>query len=135
MTQQEPTHERLGILIVEDSDLLREIFCRVLRDMHSVYTASGIKEGWRLYREKSPDIVFLDIGLPDGNGHDLACMIKEQNPATYVIMATASHSIENRDEAERNHVDGVIAKPFTKKEINDYVDRYMAVRHRIPCGK
>lgn len=128
--QQKPVRERLCILVVEDSDLLREMFHQAFHDVHSLYMASNLKEGWKLFLDKTPHIVFLDIGLPDGNGHDLARIIKEQDPNTYIIMATASHYVEDKKEAVQNHVDGFIVKPFDKKKINDYIDQYLTTRYR-----
>lgn len=130
MSQQKSSHERLCILIVEDSDVLREMFRRAFHDMHLVYAASSVKEGWELYLDKSPSIVFLDIGLPDGSGHDLARRIKEKNPATYIVMATASRDVGDKQEAVYSRVDGFITKPFNKQEINDYVDRFMVARRK-----
>jgi DNA-binding response OmpR family regulator len=123
--QPKPTHERLCILVVEDSDVLREMFLHAFSSMHIVYAADKIEDGWKLYIDKNPDIVFLDISLPDGNGHDLALRIKKRNPNTYVVMATASRYTEDKQEAASNHVDGFLTKPFTKKEINEHVSWYM----------
>jgi DNA-binding response OmpR family regulator len=127
---QEQTHERLCILVVEDSDMLRKMFHKAFRDEHTVYAASGVKEAWRLYIDKNPPIVFVDIGLPDGNGHDLAHKIKEHNPAAYVVMATASDYVEDKEEAGHNHADGFITKPFNRQEIQDYIERCIALRRR-----
>lgn len=128
-------HDKLRILVVEDSDFLREMFRRALRGEHAVYAAAGAKEGWRLYQEKEPDIIFVDIGLPDGNGHDLARKIKEYNPAAFVVMATASDFAEDREVADQNNADGYIAKPYNKQEINDYVDHCLFLNHRDSAQK
>lgn len=127
----QPAHVRLGILIVEDSDMLRELFTQAFSSLHNVYAASNVTEGWQMYIDKNPDIVFMDIGLPDGNGHDLARMIKKRNPMTYVIMATASRYTDDKKEAAQNHVDGFITKPFSKKEMNDHVNWYLTNNRRI----
>ena len=126
--QQE--HPPLRILVVEDSDLSRELFRRALKSGPSLYAASGAKEGWRLFVEKKPDIVFVDLGLPDGDGHDLARRIKETAPECFVIIATANDCAEDRERAGLNHADGFIAKPFNKAEINDYIAHCLALRAR-----
>jgi two-component system, chemotaxis family, chemotaxis protein CheY len=131
--EQKLANKRLRILVVEDHDLLREALLEAFSGMHIVYTASSVKEGWKLYLETTPSIVFLDIGLPDGDGHDLARRFKEQNPATYIVMTTASRHIEDKKEAVHNHVDGYISKPFSKREINDYVDRYITASCKTAC--
>ncbi|MDR3425572.1 MAG: response regulator [Alphaproteobacteria bacterium] len=111
------------VLLVEDSDLLRQIFKAAFSVENQIETASGAKEGWLAYLTKSPDIVFLDIGLPDGNGHDLAHRIKARTPSTFVVMATANDYTEDRQEAWFNDVDGFITKPYDKQQITDLIDR------------
>jgi len=123
-----PAASPLKILLVEDSDLLRQIFRAAFRDEHLIETASGAKEGWKFYQEHKPDIVFLDIILPDGSGHDLAYRIKERDPRAFVVMATANDFTDDRVEARFNHVDGFITKPFDKKQIDDLISSFMAKR-------
>src|ERR1700733_14025076 len=104
--------ERLRILVVDDSDVQKLIFLKVLSCMHIIYTASNAKRGWERYLEIAPHIVFLDIGLPAGNGNDLARMIKEHDQTTYIVMATSNSDRENKEKAVYNRVDGFIVKPI-----------------------
>jgi DNA-binding NarL/FixJ family response regulator len=90
--------------------------------------AATAKEGWNLYLKNNPDIVFLDILLPDGSGNDLAHKIKEHNPKAYIVMATASDYADDKEEAAFNHVDGFPTKPFDKQKVDDLIDRYWATR-------
>jgi DNA-binding response OmpR family regulator len=126
MPHQKPVRQQLRILVVEDHDLLRRLFSEAFRDLHIVYTAGDAREGWKLYLDKTPEVVFLDIALPDASGHKLARQIKQRNPASYVIMATVSDCAEDKHEAARNNADGFIVKPFDKNKITGYIDRYLA---------
>ena len=128
--KQEQDHQKLNVLVVEDNDLLREVFLLVLRAQHKAFGARGAKEGWRLYNEKKPDIVFMDIRLPDGSGHDLTRKIKEDNPLVYVIMATVNDFVEEKERAANNHADGFISKPFNKDEIADCIERCLTLKRR-----
>lgn len=118
----------LCILIVEDSNILRRIFSTMLSKEHVIETAANVEEGWDLYLQKSPDIVFLDIMLPDGNGHDLAHRIKDRNPESFIIMATVSDTADDKEQAAFNHVDGFLTKPFGKQKIDDVIARYWTAR-------
>ena len=120
--------DRLCILIVEDSIVFREILKASLGDGYEVYIAANARQGWALHREKSPHIVFMDIGLPKGSGHDLARAIKQDDPSIYVVMATGSHDMADKVIAVRNHTDGFLVKPLQMKEINACVERYHALR-------
>lgn len=116
---------RLSIMVVEDCRMSRKMFHLIFGDDHYVTMAAGVEDGWKLYLEKTPNMVFIDIGLPDGSGNDLAQRIKAHNPAVYIVMATASRKIDDKVAAVRNHVDGYIGKPLRKKELGAYVDRYL----------
>lgn len=126
--EQKKARSPLHILVIEDSDFLREIFTTALDKEHVIETAKNAKDGWMLYMKKNPDIVFLDILLPDGNGHDLAYRIKERTPKTFVVMATASDYVDDKEEASFNRVNGYVTKPFDKKKIDEIIDLYWATR-------
>ena len=127
--------DRLNILIVEDQSFLRNLLAEVLRTDYAIETAADLKEGWNLYVKKAPDIVFLDIQLPDGSGHALAHRIKELDPASYIVMVTASNQRDDVELAKENHVDGFIIKPFNKKKISDCIDYYLVSRNISPKKK
>jgi YesN/AraC family two-component response regulator len=120
----------LRILIVEDNNFLRHLFCQSFYHSHLLYPAATAERGWRLYLEQTPHIVFLDIKLPGINGHMLASQIKQHTPQAFVVMVTASDKREDMEEAMHNHVDGFIVKPFSKRKINDYIERYKATYPR-----
>jgi len=128
MTKPNTLRSPLHILVVEDSDFLRQIFSTTLGKEHIVNEAPDMKTGWDLYLKKSPNIVFLDILLPDGNGHDLAYKIKEHNPKTFVVMATASDYSDDKEEAVFNRVDGFLTKPFGKQHIDTMIERFWTAR-------
>ena len=120
----------LHILIVEDNSFLRNLFCQAFHQTHILHAAATAEEGWRLYLDKAPSLVFLDIQLPGIGGHALAKQIKQQYASAYIVMITASDSVEDVEEALHNHVDGFIVKPFSKEKINAYIDRYLESRPR-----
>jgi len=120
---------RLNILIVEDQYFLRSLLSEVLNTGFDVDGVEDIKEGWNFYLQKAPDIVFLDIQLPDGSGHALAKKIKELDPSSYIVMVTASNQLNDVEMAKQNHVDGFIVKPFNKKRISDCIDHYLATHN------
>lgn len=114
----------LCILVVEDNELLQQIFLSTYKNAHVVRTASTIKQAWEMFNRKPPDIVFMDIALPDGNGHDLVYRIKKARPETYIVMVTASTYTDDKEEAVFNHVNGFITKPFGKAQIDGTIARY-----------
>lgn len=113
--------------------MLRSLFLQAFRGTYEVQTASTAEEGWSKYESQKPDVIFLDIRLPDVPGHALAERIKADNPQAYIVMATAYDSPAERQSAEENHVDGYIVKPFDKKTIMNHIELYKA-KLNVSCS-
>jgi CheY-like chemotaxis protein len=126
--QERGSRKQLKILVVEDQQLLRRLLHEVLRGEHAVESVAGLHEGWNLYLEKAPDVAFLDIGLADGNGHDLARAIKQIDPDSCVVMVTANNTPDEIEAARFNHANGFVAKPYSKNQIFTCIDRYIGAR-------
>lgn len=122
--QRSSGQNRLRMLVVEDQLFSRKLLYEALRGDYIVEAASTVHDGWRYFLENAPDIIFLDIELSDANGHILAHRVKEMDSSTYVVMVTANHGMEDVQLARQNHVDGFIAKPFSKQAIRDCIDKY-----------
>jgi DNA-binding NtrC family response regulator len=78
-----------SILFIEDHKDTLKLFSRVLRGMgYSVVTGTTVAEAERLVNNQQYDILITDIGLPDGNGHDIIEMMGKSNPSTKCIAIT-----------------------------------------------
>lgn len=93
----------MNALIVEDSpvfrDVLRAILCAWFPGI-KICEAEGVAQGHARFREQAPGVVFVDIGLPDGNGLDLVKRVKREAPGTAVAVCT-SHDQPAYEEAAR----------------------------------
>lgn len=81
----------MKILVVDDSALVYERVAELLPappGMEIVGHAMTAEEGLRCRRERAPDLVILDIQLPDGSGMDVLHQIKAESPGTRVITLT-----------------------------------------------
>ncbi len=117
----------LSALIVEDTLELAEILQVTLERMHMITAhESHASRAFTRFNEMHPDVVLLDIGLPDGPGWKLLDNIKEQQrtqggsmPA--VIVITAFGDAANRLVGKLHGVCGYLVKPFTPREIEHAV--------------
>ena len=130
---QRPFRKQLQVLVVEDQIFSQRLLCEILRGARSttreapaVDAVQGIREAWELFLKKAHDIAFIDLGLIDGSGHSLTRAIKELDPMTQVIIVTANTYEGEMGVARQNNVDGFIVKPYTKKQVLDYIDRYVS---------
>jgi two-component system phosphate regulon response regulator PhoB len=108
------------ILVVEDEADIQEVLdYNLKRDGHDVVLTSTAKDGLRCARERRPDLVLLDLMLPDGSGTDL-CKALRQDAATRsvrVMMLTAKGEEIDRVLGFELGADDYIVKPFSVREL------------------
>jgi DNA-binding NarL/FixJ family response regulator len=86
----------IRILVVDDHELVRRHIRTVLsteRDLELVGHASGGHEAIRKAEEHQPDVVLLDLNLPELNGLLVAPLIKKVAPNTEILVVTSHHSL------------------------------------------
>jgi CheY-like chemotaxis protein len=110
------------VLVVEDQDFSRKLLTSLLQKGVTCSTAATAAEAIRVYAELAPDVVFLDIELPDATGHQLAKLFRKYDPEVILIMVTANSYVGDVEKAKANQVQGFIAKPYTKKKVIDVIN-------------
>jgi DNA-binding response OmpR family regulator len=100
------------LLVVEDDERIRSALIRALRDRgHAVSSAGTALEGLRLAVDERPDLVVLDLGLPDLDGRELLRMLRAVSSVP-VIVATARDDDESVVRALDAGADDYVVKPF-----------------------
>jgi two-component system, cell cycle response regulator DivK len=117
------------ILIVEDNEMNRDVLSRQLaRRGHRVETAADGLQGLAAARERPPDLILLDLGLPDIDGWECARRLKA-DPVTRgipVIALTAHAMAEDRDQALAAGCDDFDTKPIDLGVLLDKISRLLA---------
>jgi two-component system phosphate regulon response regulator PhoB len=120
------------VVIIEDETDLRDLLAYNLKGAgYEVYLAADAATGVALVREQHPDLVLLDIMLPDASGLDVCRMLKSQ-PATrdtQVMMVTAKGEEIDRVVGFELGADDYVVKPFSTREL---LLRVQAVLRRRP---
>jgi DNA-binding response OmpR family regulator len=115
------------ILIIEDEKKISDIVTLYLdKEGFTTYIASTGEEGLRLLRE-SPDLIILDLMLPDMPGEEVCRMIRETSNIP-IIMLTAKSSEEDRIKGLGIGADDYVVKPFSPGEL---VARVKALLRRV----
>jgi len=105
-----------AILLIEDSTSLQMIYRSVLSTAgHRVTVASTAAEGLTKFRETEPEIVLLDLMLPDRDGLELMQDLLAERPQISVIVITANGSINKAVEAMRAGAHEFLVKPFDEQ--------------------
>jgi len=116
------------ILVVDDETAILELVEMILkREQFSVAVASTGKKALELFESFVPDLVILDLMLPDISGHDL-CREMTGRRRTPIIMLTARDDIVDKVLGLELGADDYITKPFDAREL---VARVKAVLRRL----
>jgi len=115
------------ILIADDELMMRKILSALLRSTgHEVMVAVNGYEALRLFSENPFDLVTTDCSMPVMDGSILAKRIKQKYPNTPVIMITGEVIDAEYRQSKCKYIDLILAKPFTRKGVNQAVTRLLA---------
>ncbi|MBX3130396.1 MAG: response regulator transcription factor [Polyangiaceae bacterium] len=109
-----------AILVIEDESDIQEVLEYNLKQAgHDVTTVASGQEGLRLARDRSPDLVLLDLMLPDVSGTDVCRALKEDSRtrAMPVVILTARDDEIDRVVGFELGADDYVTKPFSVREL------------------
>lgn len=106
------------LLLVDDDHDLLEMLCSIFRraGYNELLTASSGAEALAVWRDRHPDMVVLDVMMPDMDGFSVLKEIRRTSRVP-VLMLTARGEAEDRVEGLENGADDYLAKPFLPKEL------------------
>lgn len=113
------------ILVAEDEDSNYELVRIVLNKRYRLVRARNGIEAVTLNEEEKPDLILMDIRMPEMNGLDATRIIKEVNRNTPIVALSAYAFEKNIREAKDAGCDEFMAKPFKVEELIDMVRKYI----------
>lgn len=119
----------MQILLVEDDRSLADGLCKALRN--EGFVANHVADGraaLHVVETEPPDIVVLDLGLPDIDGLDVLKRIRQRMKALPVLILTARSSIDARVSGLDSGADDYLPKPF---EIPELIARLRVIGRRL----
>ena len=122
------------ILIVDDDPQIAAGLAALLSDGWEVKTATSGREGVVAFGEFSPDVVLLDVALPDTSGIDLLHQFKTYSESTAVIMMSGNGTLDRVIESMRLGAETFLQKPFdfeTLSAVLAQVSRMIATRREL----
>lgn len=121
---------RSTILIIDDeqdiADLLKTVLTR--EGFSHIHTAHTVKDGLESFKSVMPDLVLLDIMLPDGNGYDLFSKLQAIKPVSILFISAKDEEMD-RLLGFAMGADDYITKPFSAKEVAFRVKARLRVTH------
>lgn len=121
--------KRALVLVVDDDDDIRGLVRELLeRAGHEVRTASNGREGLRMLFERTPDLVILDVSMPELDGWAVLERIREMTDLP-VMMLTARDAELEKVRGLKAGADDYVVKPFGRQELVARVEAILR-RHR-----
>ncbi|MBU2114453.1 MAG: response regulator [Gammaproteobacteria bacterium] len=113
----------LCALVVDDVAAVRSYISQILQSLgiSSVFEAADGNSARRLFSQYRPDVVFLDIQLPDINGQQLLKSFRLEHEPAVVFMVSAFSSVDNLKMAVENGASAFVVKPFSASRITSLV--------------
>ncbi len=116
------------ILLIDDEYSILESLEMFLGEKgHEVFKAATAEEGLGLFSSHEPDVVILDIRLPDMDGLEVLNIITGREIPSKVIMITAFHDMENTIKAMKNGAYDYFHKPFDPDDVEKAVNRALEI--------
>lgn len=113
------------IMVAEDEDNNYELVKVVLSKRYRLIRAHNGIEAVTICEDERPDLILMDIRMPDMNGLDATRIIKEVNRSIPIIALSAYAFDENIREAKEAGCDDFMAKPFRVEDLLDRIQKYL----------
>lgn len=115
----------LSVVICDDSVLIRKKLRSNLEKCkcEEIYEAENGNVAIDLVKEKNPDVVFMDIVMPDKDGMEALQEIMDSSPETKVVMASSAGTKEHLKKALENGAYDFIQKPVTLEAVTNIIGK------------
>ncbi len=120
--------ETIRTILIDDERLniltLRSLLAKHFPNVEIIGTGSNVAEGVKIINETEPDLVFLDISMPDGDGFDVLTLAEHR---TFEVIFTTAHdqyAVKAFDYSAIHY----LLKPIEFAELNKAMERYKSVR-------
>ncbi|WP_106830565.1 response regulator [Parabacteroides pacaensis] len=120
----EENNRLFTILVAEDNDSNYLLVSRILEKTYHLVRAVNGKEAMALHAEKHPDLILMDVKMPEMDGLTATRLIREKDKQTPIIALTAHAFEENKDEALRAGCNDFLTKPIYIPQLKKLIERF-----------
>ena len=128
--QRRRNRERIEVLIIEDDNFIQRLIHSALHTRYNISSSLNGRDAITSYPRTAPDVVFLDIGLPDINGHEILQHILKIDPDAHIIMFSGYGNKENVMKAMDEGAKGFIQKPFQQQRLISLIEKSPHIKEK-----
>ncbi|HBR95607.1 MAG TPA: DNA-binding response regulator, partial [Opitutae bacterium] len=117
--------EMKKVIVIEDQTIMRDLICQLVESyagMEVIAQSGDGAEGYELCLEHAPDLVILDIMLPNLNGSEVLRRLKAKNPKINILVFSAASSNSMVNRLLKSGVTGYIEKDAGLAELEKAID-------------
>ena len=123
------TGNKYKILIIEDEANIRNVVRTILTaNGYQVFEAENAADGRSMFGSYSPDLIILDLGLPDGDGLDYIKLIRSEFAVPIIVLSARTDELD-KVEALDSGANDYVTKPFSTAELLARVRVALRIRH------
>jgi response regulator of citrate/malate metabolism len=124
----------IRVLVVDDDFMVAKVHCGFVERVPG-FSVAGVahtgEDALRAVRDTRPDLVLLDIYLPDMSGLDVLRQVRESGAAVDMLVITAARDLATIRSSLRGGVVHYLIKPFTYDVLRETLERYAAAHRRL----
>jgi len=121
----------MTVMLVEDDPVTRHMAGKLLGQHNVLVTAGNAYEAVVNYLIYAPELVFLDINLPDQSGLSVLDQLTACDPDAYIVMFSGNDGIENIVDARNRGARGFVAKPFQRDRLKHFLTERQEISERL----
>lgn len=125
------------ILVVDDEAVIAQLLSNRLKNWgYDVMVATSGKEGLKVAQKENPDLVLLDIRMPDMDGREVCARLRERNETSRsrIMFVTALGMPEQIEMGFLAGPDDYLVKPFVPQELRDRIEACLGEAPQLQCS-
>jgi response regulator of citrate/malate metabolism len=128
----------IRVLIVDDDFMVAKVHAGFIQNTPGFSVVGAAHTGAEALvktRELQPDLVLLDIHLPDANGLDLMLQLRDIAPELDVLVISAAREVETVRRALRGGIVHYLIKPFSQADLQERLEHYLSAYQGLDSSK
>lgn len=123
LSSRRRNRKRPEAMIVEDDPFTQRLVAKTLESTINVTGCASARDALEKYAALAPDIVFLDIDLPDVTGHDVLQRLHDIDRNAFIVMLSGNGHQDNILRAMKSGAKGFVGKPFARDKLLQYINK------------